>query len=182
MFDPSDPIRPVPRPRRCSRPDPLAAVLRAVILSIVIGTSAHAAAAPADESGAVSGLRAAVLPIMHGIATGIEVAGVAIIVVGALLASLLFLRDGFGTAGWGHAFRRYRANLGRGILLGLELLVAADIIGTVAVTPSFQSLGVLALIVLIRTFLSFSLEVEIEGHWPWRRRELEHQSPGGERL
>ena len=53
--------------------------------------------------------------------------------------------------------------------LGLELLVAADIIGTVAVTPSFENLGVLAVIVLIRTFLSFSLEVEIEGRWPWQR-------------
>ncbi len=64
----------------------------------------------------------------------------------------------------------FRADLGRGILLGLEFLVAADIIGTVAVTPTFESLGVLAAIVLIRTFLSFSLEVEIEGRWPWRRR------------
>ena len=58
---------------------------------------------------------------------------------------------------------------GRAILLGLELLVAADIIGTVAITPSFESLGILALIVLIRTFLSFSLEVEIEGRWPWQK-------------
>jgi uncharacterized membrane protein len=112
----------------------------------------------------------------------IEVTGVAIIVIGAVLASLLFLGQGFGTRGWAGAYRGYRANLGRGILLGLELLVAADIIGTVAVTPSFQSLGVLAMIVLIRTFLSFSLEVEIEGHWPWRRREMEGHSSGGERL
>ena len=87
-----------------------------------------------------------------------------------------------GRTGWAGAFRGYRANLGRGILLGLELLVAADIIGTVAVTPSFQTLGVLAMIVLIRTFLSFSLEVEIEGQWPWRRREMQGAHPGGERL
>ena len=60
--------------------------------------------------------------------------------------------------------------------------MAADIIGTVAVTPSFQTLGVLALIVLIRTFLSFSLEVEIEGHWPWRRHEMKEPAAGGERL
>jgi uncharacterized membrane protein len=64
-------------------------------------------------------------------------------------------------------YDRCRANLGRGILLGLELLVAADIIGTVAVTPSVENLAVLALIVVIRTFLSFALEVEIEGCWPW---------------
>jgi uncharacterized membrane protein len=95
---------------------------------------------------------------------------------------VLFLRQGFGALGWARAFRGYRANLGRGILLGLELLVAADIIGTVAVTPSFQSLGVLGLIVLIRTFLSFSLEIEIEGHWPWQRREVRAEEGGGERL
>jgi len=66
-----------------------------------------------------------------------------------------------------------RADLGRGILLGLELLVAADIIGTVAATPTLRSLAVLGLIVLIRTFLSFSLEVEIEGRLPWRAAEAE---------
>ena len=59
--------------------------------------------------------------------------------------------------------------IGRGILLGLELLVAADIIGTIAVTPTFQSLSILALIIAIRTFLSASLSVEIDGTLPWRR-------------
>jgi hypothetical protein len=58
---------------------------------------------------------------------------------------------------------------GRSILLGLEFLVAADIIRTVAVQPSLENVAVLGLIVLIRTFLSFSLEVEIDGRWPWRR-------------
>ena len=58
---------------------------------------------------------------------------------------------------------------GRSILLGLEFLVAADIIRTVALQPSLQNVAVLGLIVLIRTFLSFSLEVEIDGRWPWRR-------------
>ena len=60
--------------------------------------------------------------------------------------------------------------MGRSILLGLELLVAADIIRTVAVTPTFESVGVLAIIVLIRTFLSFSLELEITGRWPWQKQ------------
>jgi uncharacterized membrane protein len=80
------------------------------------------------------------------------------------------LRCGVGSSDWEKAYEGFRADLGRGILLGLEFLVAADIIGTVAVTPTFESLGVLAAIVLIRTFLSFSLEVEIEGRWPWQRR------------
>jgi uncharacterized membrane protein len=110
---------------------------------------------------------------MHWIATGIEVVGVGIIVTGAAAATVLFVYGGLGGVGWPAAFRLYRANLGRGILLGLELLVAADIIGTVAVTPSFQNLAVLGLIVLIRTFLSFSLEVEIEGRWPWQRAGTE---------
>ena len=96
----------------------------------------------------------------------------AIIVVGAMIATVAFLRGG-PVAGWAKAYRRYRADLGRGILLGLELLVAADIIGTVAVTPSLRSLAVLGLIVLIRTFLSFSLEVEIEGRLPRRVAEAE---------
>ena len=122
----------------------------------------------AGESEAAAGLDGAVDAAMHLTATGIEVAGVAIIVVSALVSAFLYLRDG-RSAGWGRAYDGFRANLGRGILLGLELLVAADIIGTVAVTPSFESLGVLGAIVLIRTFLSVSLDVEIEGRWPWRR-------------
>lgn len=69
------------------------------------------------------------------------------------------------------AFHALRSNLGRAILLGLELLVAADIINTVAVEPTVQSVLVLAGIVIIRTFLSFSLEIEIEGKLPWRRAE-----------
>jgi uncharacterized membrane protein len=66
-------------------------------------------------------------------------------------------------------YRSYRQLLGRSILLGLELLVAADIIRTVAVAPTYDSVGVLAIIVLIRTFLSFSLELEITGRWPWQK-------------
>jgi uncharacterized membrane protein len=121
------------------------------------------------EHGSTSKSGEAVDALMHLIATAIEVAGVGIIVISALVAAGLFLRQGVGTRAWGAAYEGFRANLGRGILLGLELLVAADIIGTVAVTPSFENLGVLAVIVLIRTFLSFSLEVEIEGRWPWQR-------------
>jgi uncharacterized membrane protein len=64
----------------------------------------------------------------------------------------------------------FRKFLGRSILLGLELLVAADIIRTVAVTPTVRSVSVLAGIVLIRTFLSFSIELETTGHWPWEKK------------
>ncbi|QRM32032.1 DUF1622 domain-containing protein [Microvirga sp. VF16] len=74
------------------------------------------------------------------------------------------------------AFNLYRSNVGRAILLGLEFLVAADIINTVAIEPTLQSLLILGGIVLIRTFLSFSLEVEIEGRWPWDRHKGESGS------
>jgi len=121
--------------------------------------------------------REAVNFALEWVSTGIEVTGVAIIVIGAIAATLIFIYGGLATVGWPAAFRLYRANLGRGILLGLELLVAADIIGTVAVTPSIQNVAILGLIVLIRTFLSFSLEVEIEGRWPWQRA-ADQQSHG----
>ena len=108
--------------------------------------------------------------LMHLATTGIEIAGVGIIVISTIIAAFLFLRQGWGNQDWNNAYDSFRANLARGILFGLEFLVAADIIGTVALTPNFESLGVLAVIVLIRTFLSFSLEVEIEGRWPWQRK------------
>ena len=98
----------------------------------------------------------------------VDGAGVAVIVVGALVATWMVWSHP-GGAGV-HRYRAYRRRLGRAILLGLELLVAADIIRTVAVRPTFESTGVLAIIVLIRTFLSISLEVELEGRWPWQPR------------
>src|SRR3954470_10304785 len=118
---------------------------------------------------------------LEWISTGIEVTGVGIMVIGAAAATVVFVYGGLVSVGWPAAFRLYRANLGRGILLGLELLVAADIIGTIAVTPSFENLAILALIVLICTFLSFSLEVEIEGRWPWQRAAAETSGEAGER-
>lgn len=111
----------------------------------------------------------------------VDFAGVAVMVIGALISIPLAVR--------GHqprrlpagaekltVYRSYRQLLGRSILLGLELLVAADIIRTVAVTPTFESVGVLAVIVLIRTFLSFSLELEITGRWPWQKEPRAQES------
>lgn len=108
--------------------------------------------------------------VAYAVALAIEVVGVGIIVAGAVLASAIFLRDVRG--GFEDAYQGYRSNLGRAILLGLEFLVAGDIVGTVVVDPTFESLGVLGLIVLIRTALSFALGVEIHGHWPWRSTEM----------
>jgi uncharacterized membrane protein len=67
--------------------------------------------------------------------------------------------------------RDWRHRMGRGILLGLEFLIAADIIRTVAIEMNFTTVGVLAVVVVVRTFLSFALEVELSGSWPWRREE-----------
>lgn len=110
----------------------------------------------------------AIDPILSWLGKGVEFAGIAILVGGAIVASGIFLRDCFQESA-GTAYHHYRANLGRGILLGLEFLVIGDIIGTVALDFTFENLGLLAIIVLIRTFLSFALEIEIAGTLPWRR-------------
>lgn len=97
----------------------------------------------------------------------IDTAGVAVLVIGAVIATVRAIQN--ARAHQPDVYRRFRQQLGRTILLGLELLVAADIIRTVAVTPTLSSVLVLAIIVLIRTFLSFSLELEITGRWPWQK-------------
>ena len=103
------------------------------------------------------------------LAKALELVGVAIILGGIILATVAFLRDGSRTSDWSSAYPRYRSDIGRGILLGLELLVGADIISTITAPLTFESVGLLAAIVAIRTFLSFSLETEIDGCWPWQR-------------
>ncbi len=107
--------------------------------------------------------------LLHGVTRAVEVVGIAVIVLGAIAASIHLVRQLIRREPpLAAAYHGYRANLARAILLGLEFLVAADIINTVAFEPTLRGLGVLAGIVLIRTFLSFSLEVEIEGRWPWQ--------------
>ena len=98
-----------------------------------------------------------------------EIAGVAVIVAGALLSVGLAGRAIRRGGSVEEVYRELRSNFGRSILLGLELLVAADIINTVAIGPTLQSVAVLAAVVAIRTFLSMALELEIEGRWPWQR-------------
>jgi uncharacterized membrane protein len=104
---------------------------------------------------------------MQVIGEVIDGAGVAVLAVGAVIAAgaavVRFVHHESGT------YRRFRQDLGRTILLGLELLVAGDIVRTVATEPTLISVGVLAIIVVIRTFLSFSLEVELTGLWPWQQ-------------
>ncbi|HEY6800657.1 MAG TPA: DUF1622 domain-containing protein [Agromyces sp.] len=105
--------------------------------------------------------------IIEAIGEAIDVIGVIAIVVGVLYAIADAAIRGLRRVS--PVYTRFRRVLGRAILLGLELLVAADIIKTVAVTPTLDSVAVLAVIVLIRTFLSWSLELEISGRWPWQK-------------
>ncbi len=105
--------------------------------------------------------------IVEVIGQVIDGAGVAAIVVGAAAATVFAVRRLLRREP--DVYSRFRRFLGRSILLGLELLVAADIIRTVAVAPTFETVGVLGLIVVIRTFLSWSLELEITGRWPWQK-------------
>lgn len=111
---------------------------------------------------------------VNDVAKVVEAVGVAILVVGAIGAFGLFARDLLGQAA--DAYTRVRSNLGRVILLGLEVLIIGDIIRTIVVTPTLESVGVLGTIVLIRIVLSFALEVEIYGAWPWNRWRTR---PGG---
>ena len=111
----------------------------------------------------------------HAVTRIVELTGVAIIAFGAFGTLLIFLyRLGIG-CDRDKAVADLRSSLGRAILLGLEFLVAADIINTVAVQPTLGSIAVLAGIVVIRTFLSFSLETEIEGRWPWQRGQRQRE-------
>ena len=112
------------------------------------------------------------------LARAIELAGVATIVLGVAASLVLCLAWAATRRSWSTAYGELRSNLGRGILLGLELLVGADIITTITAPLTFASVGLLAAIVVIRTFLSFSLETEIEGRWPWRRAEAGHEWGG----
>lgn len=110
-------------------------------------------------------------PIAEWCAAIMEVMGVLIIICLALYALVFGILQLLKKNKAETIFSQVRQRLGRGILLGLEFLVAADIVHTVAVELTFTTVGVLAIIVLIRTFLSFTIEVELTGHWPWQKKE-----------
>jgi uncharacterized membrane protein len=112
--------------------------------------------------------------VIESVGEAIDGAGVAVIVIGAVIAAgAAGLKVAHHEAG---AYQRFREQLGGTILLGLELLVAADIVRTVATEPTLTNVTVLAIIVLIRTFLSFSLGLELTGRWPWQHPEPTRES------
>lgn len=110
--------------------------------------------------------------VIETVGKTIDGVGVAVIALGALISAA----GAIPRLKTGSAYRVFREQLGRSILLGLEFLVAADIIRTVAVTPDARSVAVLGGIVLIRTFLSFSLQLEVTGYWPWQKSRQEQDA------
>ena len=115
----------------------------------------------------------------HAVGHGFDVAAVVVLVVSfvsALVHAWLVWR---ASGSIRKAYWNLRETLGGGLLIALEILVAADLVGTVAVSPTIENLAVLGLIVLIRTFLSFSLETEIDGTVPWRRSERQREARTG---
>ena len=121
--------------------------------------------------------------VMEWVVRGFELAGVVVFAGGALLALWHGIRPdpryARGVRGWqAGRYQRARHDLGRAILLGLEILIIADIIQTITIDATIESAATLALIGLVRTFLSFSLDIELEGMAPWRRAEVELTHPG----
>lgn len=109
----------------------------------------------------------------RAVSTVFEIVAIAIIILGFVNSCVRGARIYLSTRDGARAYRALHGVFGRGVLLGLEVLVAADIIRTVAVDPTIEAVAALGLLVLVRTFLSWSLEVDIEGSWPWQRRRLE---------
>jgi len=110
------------------------------------------------------------------VGTAFELAGMAALVIGAALAFVIYIITLSRRRNASEAYRGLRRNLGKAIMVGLELLIAADIVRSVAIDPTFETVGVLGLIVGVRTFLSWSLEVEVNGRWPWQSS----RSPNGD--
>jgi uncharacterized membrane protein len=126
-------------------------------------------------TGALSG------PAIERVVQGFEVAGVTVIILGALVAVIPFIAAVVRrpTTSWTEtgAYRALRRDLGAALLLGLEFLVVADIILSVTIESTLTGVATLGLLVLVRTFLGWSLDVEINGTWPWRRAESQGSSP-----
>lgn len=97
----------------------------------------------------------------------IEAIGVLVVIIGSFISSFVFFRT-FRGLPEGVAYRTYRRQLGRSIILGLEFLIAGDIVRTVIVADTFENVAILGLIILIRSFLSLTLHLEVEGRWPWQ--------------
>lgn len=117
--------------------------------------------------------------VVEHIVRGIEAVGIAVLVLGAIWSLISWVIDVLSREKRTEAYGKLRRQLARVILLGLEILLLADIILTIVVEPTLRSVGLLALIATIRIVLSFSLEAEIDGTWPWNRWKTGNAEPGG---
>jgi uncharacterized membrane protein len=115
--------------------------------------------------------------VMQDVVRGFEVAGVGVLVLGSVLSFVRFAVELFRKA-FDQAYEGVRQGVGRAILLGLEILIIADIVRTITIDPTLESAFALGVIVLVRTFLSFSLEIELEGVVPWRRGSARRDRSG----
>jgi len=113
--------------------------------------------------------------IIELVGTAIDGVGVVVLVIGSIYAIICFLLRRH--AGTDSPYRTFRQNMGKAILLGLEFLIAGDIIRTVVVSPTIEHVLTLGLVVLLRTFLSTSLQLELEGRWPWQRAGVATNNP-----
>lgn len=104
----------------------------------------------------------------------IEAVGVLVVIVGSCISSIVFIRT-FRELPEGIEYKTYRRQLGRSIMLGLEFLIAGDIVRTVVVADTLQNAAILGLIILIRSFLSTTLHLEVEGRWPWQTEKHDGQ-------
>ena len=116
----------------------------------------------------MNGVELAIGQAIRAVGSAIEIFGVLIIVCGIVFATFQMLRAGRPPGQ--DRTQETKIRIGRSLLLGLEILVAADVVKTIAIELTFTSLGLLAALVLVRTFLSWTLVLEIEGRWPWQRR------------
>lgn len=115
------------------------------------------------------------MEILAACGVGLEAFGVFVVVLGSIYATFTYIKT-FRKIEHEVAYKTYRKQLGRSIMLGLEFLIAGDIIRTVIVHTSLENVAVLALIILLRTFLSITLHLEVEGRWPWEREEQKRSS------
>jgi len=113
-----------------------------------------------------------VLQILGGVTKALEIAGASVLVVGFVVATTLCIVRWFRT-GVASAVARYRQALGRAVLIGLEILVAATIIKTITLEPTVEGISFLAIMVAIRTVLGWTMALEIYGHWPWQKPQPE---------
>jgi uncharacterized membrane protein len=138
------------------------------------GLLSAASSCPPSKRASSIDLRMSFDDVISEVVKVVEAFGAGIMVLGGLAAFLVFASRALRPATSRESYDELRRTLGRCILVGLEVLIIADIVRTIIVDPTLESVAVLGIIVVIRIALSFSLEVEIDGFWPWRRWQLTH--------